>query len=210
MTKIKICGITTINEVKFLNSMDIQYLGFVFTKSKREISIERFNTLNKEITSNVKKVAVFRNNTIEKVLEVLKLCEIDIVQLHGDEGLEFIKGIRESEFKGEIWKAISDFKNLNYNIIEASDKILIDSSNPGEGKVFEWNRAENIELSKPMLLAGGINCENVQLGIDKFKPYAIDLSSGVESISKDGVREKDYNKISELIRKVREYDEGEI
>lgn len=206
MTRIKICGITTIKEIEFLNRIDIDYLGFVFAESKRKISMNRFNLLDKYITSDVKRVGVFRNNSIDKVLKVIENCNLDIVQLHGDETMDFICKIKKRGFTGEIWKAISDFKTLNRDVLTVVDKVLMDGVNPGEGKCFEWSSAENIKWKKPVFLAGGINLDNVQLGIKRFAPYGIDLSSSVEGINDDGKREKDREKVINLVRKVREYD----
>ena len=202
--KIKICGITSLKEIEFLNKCDIDYIGFVFAKSKRKISIEEAEILTKNTDTNIKTVGVFRNNTLDYVLEVLGKVKLDVVQLHGNENIEYIEKIREKN-NIEIWKAASGNKVLeitelmNYPV----DKILLDGSQPGSGKSFSWENLSKINITKPFFLAGGIDSDNVEEAIKITNPYGIDVSSKVESIDTDGIRQKDVQKIKKLIKKVR-------
>lgn len=208
--KIKICGITSVKEIEFLNKLKPEYIGFVFTESKRFVNKEQGKLLYDLVDKNMKVVGVFRNNSCQYIKEILDLIPLDVVQLHGDENEEFINKVREI-FKGEIWKAISlksedDTINLNkYKI----DSFLFDGSNPGEGKVFPWKYMDKFSLDKNFFLAGGINEDNVLKAIEEVKPYGIDVSSGVESMI-DGKRIKDELKVERLINKVRERHVGKI
>ncbi|MBD7913237.1 MULTISPECIES: phosphoribosylanthranilate isomerase [Clostridium] len=202
--KIKICGITSEKEIEFLNDLQPDYIGFVFAKSKRIVSKEKSKLLYDKLDKKIKAVGVFRNNEIEYVKDILKLVPLNVVQLHGDEDEDFLSKLRE-DFKGEIWKGVcindeNDIKDINK--IEV-DSLVLDGSNPGEGKIFPWKYMDNKLLEKKLFLAGGINEDNVLAAIEEINPYGIDLSSGVESII-DGKRIKDEIKVKRLIDKVRE------
>lgn len=208
--KIKICGITSVKEIEFLNKLKPDYIGFVFAESKRLVNKEQGKTLYELVDKNIKVVGVFRNNSYHYIKEILDFIPLDVVQLHGDENEEFINKVREI-FKGEIWKAISlksEENEINLNKYKI-DSFLFDGSNPGEGKIFPWKYLDKVSCDKKFFLAGGINEENVLKAIEEVKPYGIDLSSGVESII-DGKRIKDELKVKRLINKVRERYEGKI
>lgn len=207
MVKVKICGITTQREVSFLNELSPEYIGFVFAKSKRQISVEKGIQLSNNTSEYIKKVAVFRNNNIEEIKNIIENVSIDVIQLHGNENEKFIDNVRKLSDRVEIWKAISAEKSID-NINLKCNKVLLDAINPGEGKRFEWTNFNREIINKPFFLAGGINDENVNLGINIFKPFGVDVSTGVESINEYGIREKNYIKTKKLIEKVRNYNEG--
>lgn len=205
---VKICGITNINEVKTLNELKPEYMGLVFTDSKRKVSIKKANLLLSNLNKDIKSVGVFRNNSIAYILEVVENTPIDIIQLHGHEDNYFIEELKKKT-SCEIWKAVGIaskedlIKALNYKV----DTLLLDGSNPGSGKIFPWECLEGISINKRIFLAGGINENNVLEAIEKVKPHGIDTSSGVEVINENGVRSKSKEKIKILINKVRENNE---
>ena len=205
---VKICGITNINEVKALNELKPEYMGLVFTDSKRKVSIKKANLLLSNLNKDIKSVGVFRNNSIAYILEVVENTPIDIIQLHGHEDNYFIEELKKKTSR-EIWKAVGIaskedlIKALNYKV----DTLLLDGSNPGSGKIFPWECLEGISINKRIFLAGGINENNVLEAIEKVKPHGIDTSSGVEVINENGVRSKSKEKIKILINKVRENNE---
>jgi phosphoribosylanthranilate isomerase len=208
--KIKICGITSEREVKFLNHIKPDYIGLVFTESKRILSKEQGKLLYDLIDRKIKVVGVFRNNSLNYVRDILDLIPLDVVQFHGNEEEELIDKLRK-EFKGEIWRGISikskdDIKNVNTMKV---DSLILDGSSPGGGRTFPWKYMDDSYVKKKFFLAGGINEENVLKAIEEVKPYGIDVSSGVESII-DGKRMKDEFKVQRLINKVRERYEGKI
>ena len=97
-------------------------------------------------------------------------------------------------------------KAMNYRV----DALVLDSSMPGSGELFDWNLLQDINISNKIILAGGLNEDNVLEGISKVKPYGIDISSGVEKVDKDGIRKKDRDKVELFIRKVRDRYEREV
>lgn len=201
---IKICGITKLSEIEDLNELRPDYIGFVFAKSKRQIDGKTAYRLKENLDKDIKTVGVFLNNTEEDILNVLKEVELDVIQLHGDEDNNFINSLKK-KVKCDIWKAVSistkeDMdKAMSYNV----DTLLLDGCNPGSGIAFDWKTLKDINVNKRIFLAGGINEENVLEGIREVKPDGIDTSSGVEIIDELG-RRKDREKMTRLIRKVRE------
>lgn len=204
---IKICGITKSQEIQDINEVKPDYIGFVFAESKRKVNAIEAKELSSILNKNIKIVGVFRNNTEEEILNVLKEVPLDAVQLHGDEDNEFISNLRKKT-NVDVWKGVSvksknDMeKALNYEV----DTLILDGSTPGSGKVFDWSNLSDIKLNKRIFLAGGINEKNVLDGIKAVNPDGIDTSSGVEIIDDRG-RRKDKEKMKILIRKVRENNE---
>lgn len=204
---IKICGITSKEEIQSINEVKPDYIGFVFAESKRKVSVDEAKELSNALNKGIKIVGVFRNNSEEEILNILSKVPLDVIQLHGDEDNEFINSLREKS-KVEIWKAITvSSKNdmekaLKYEV----DTLVLDGSTPGSGNVFNWDNLKDININKRIFLAGGINENNVLEAINKVKPDGIDTSSGVEIIDEKG-RRKDKEKMKRLIRKVRENNE---
>ncbi len=186
MAKIKICGLKRLEDIEYVNITKPDYIGFVFAKSKRQIDIETAISLKERLNDDIKAVGVFVNEKIDKILEIENLNIIDVIQLHGDENDEYIKELR-SKTKLEIIKAYRDSKYADYS--------LFDNINPGSGETFDW---KIINSKKKYFLAGGINSSNIKEAL-KLNPYAIDVSSSVET---NGV--KDFNKIEEIVRIVRD------
>ena len=202
---IKICGITTLEEIDYINELKPDYTGFVFAESKRKVNIENGKELLKALDKDIKSVGVFRNNTKEYIIEVIENIPLDIIQLHGDEDNDFINYLKDKT-NCEIWKAVG-IKNKE-DLIKAKDfnveTLLLDGSNPGSGELFPWEYLKEIDVNKKFFIAGGINEENVLEAMENVNPYGVDTSSGVETIE-NGIRKKDKEKIKRLIKKVRDY-----
>ena len=202
--KIKICGITNLEEIEYLNILKPDYIGLVFADSKRKVNIDKAITLVDKLDKNIKKVAVFRNNNYAQVEEVLKFVPVDIVQLHGEESKEFVNKIRKN-FNLEIWRGT----NLDSNINELSygvDKLILDSIEPGSGVAFNWTNIKEVDFKGDIFLAGGINLNNIDIALKVEGINGVDVSSGVEVIE-NGIRKKSYYKMQNIIKKVRGYNE---
>lgn len=208
---VKICGITEIEEIEELNKLKPDYVGFVFAESKRKVNKEYAKIMISKLNKDIKSVGVFRNNKFNEILSILKEIRLDVIQLHGDEDEDFIYKLKEKT-NCEIWKAFSvrSYKDLLIVNKYPVDTILLDGSEPGSGEVFPWEILKKSSISKNVLLAGGINEDNITEAINKIRPYGIDVSSGVESINRNGQRLKDKIKMEKLIKKVRESNEGKI
>lgn len=213
---IKICGITSVEEVEYINKLKPEYIGLVFTKSKRQICKEQGIVLSKVLCEEVKIVGVFKDNSLNEIKEIIQCVKLDVIQLHGNESDDFIESVKliieekygenqreEVKERIEVWKGISikskdDFKILNSLKV---DRFILDGLKPGSGEVFDWELIKDINTE--FFLAGGISLNNINEIIKYIKPYGIDVSSGVETIDTLGNRKKDYYKIKELIERVR-------
>lgn len=201
MTKIKICGLSRPIDIDMVNDAQPDHIGFVFAKSKRQVSEEKAYELKQRLHSRIPAVGVFVNEDAEKIIGICQAGIIDIVQLHGDEDEAYLLELKR-RISNPIIMAIR--VRTVEDIIKAdsmpSDYLLLDAYQEdeygGSGITFDWSIIKG--LTKPFFLAGGINGGNVARAIALTKPYGIDVSSGVET---DGY--KDKNKITELIEKVR-------
>lgn len=197
MTKIKICGLTRIVDIEAVNEAKPDYIGFVFAKSKRQVNKQQASLLKGLLSPDIKAVGVFVNSPIEFVEELLKENIIDIAQLHGNEDDNYIDDLRRRTDK-EIIKAVRiNSKNdlLHGNTLKAN-YLLLDNGG-GTGQSFDWMLIDQ-PIKMPFFLAGGIDIDNIAKAIKDINPYAIDLSSGVET---DGM--KDKQKIMEIVRRIR-------
>lgn len=206
MSKIKICGLKCIKDIEIVNKFRPDYVGFVFTPSKRQITLENAKQLKLLLHPSIKTVGVFVNESIEKILQYERQGIIDIVQLHGDECQVYIKRLKKASCLSII-KAfrVKDAENLKRQLafIEDSllDGVLLDAYSQvgygGSGESFDWDLLDQIQ--RPYFLAGGIGIDNIKEAL-AHKPYAIDISSKIET---DGF--KDEGKIKDLISTIRKY-----
>ena len=206
MTRIKICGLKRPEDVEYVNQYLPDYAGFVFAGSKRKVTDEQAEELGRKLDERITPVGVFVNEPAEHIVSLVKKGIIRVVQLHGDEDETYILKLRELLKEAEIIKAVR-VQNRE-QILEAAklpcDYLLLDTwqkdAYGGCGKQFDKSLIPS-ELTVPYFLAGGLSAENIQENIKTCHPYAVDVSSAVET---DG--NKDRKKIQEFIERVREYE----
>lgn len=191
--KVKFCGLFREEDIKYVNELKPDYIGFVFANSRRQVTKDKAMYLRKGLNKNIKVVGVFVNADRENIIALLNNEVIDIAQLHGNEKEEDIKFIKENSGK-EIIKAIKVTCHRDIEAWKESsvDYLLLDSGQ-GTGKTFDWKNIKAI--NRPFFLAGGLSIENIGEAIEKVYPMAIDISSGIES---NGV--KDYIKMKKVMR----------
>ena len=195
MVKIKICGLKRLEDIEIVNRYKPDYIGFVFADSKRKISHDLAGKLKENLDSNIIPVGVFVNSSEEEILKLYDEGIIEVVQLHGNESEEFILNLKEkTNHKIKVINAIEMYDGIDLSEYDNSeaDYLLFDSGK-GSGKTFDWNLIRK-DLKKDFFLAGGLSSSNVCLAIKEFNPYAVDLSSSLET---DGF--KDENKIKEIM-----------
>ena len=195
MVKIKICGIKRLEDIEIVNRYKPDYIGFVFADSKRKVSHDLAKELMNNLDSDIIPVGVFVDSPQDEILKLFDEGIIEIAQLHGSESEQYILDLKKRT-NGElkIINAIEmtqEIDLLKYND-SSSDYLLLDSGK-GSGKTFDWSLIRK-DIKKEFFLAGGLNSENVAPAINEFNPYAIDLSSSLET---DGF--KDENKIKEIM-----------
>ena len=182
MAKIKICGLKRLEDIEIVNKYKPDYIGFVFAESKRKVSYGLAKQMRQNLDSSIQSVGVFVDADIDEILESYDLGIIDIAQLHGNESEEYIEKLKQkSNYQLKIINAIemdSEKDLLEYDN-SAADYLLLDSGK-GSGKTFDW-RLIRKDLKKEFFLAGGLNSQNISQAIQEFNPYAVDLSSSVET-----------------------------
>ena len=199
MVKIKICGIRRLEDIEIVNRYGPDYIGFVFAQSKRKVSHGLAKKLKDNLSSDIISVGVFVDAEPEEILSLFEDEVIDVAQLHGLESEEYIMQLKEKTDNGlKIIKAIeiSEDTDLSVYDLSAADYLLLDSGK-GSGKTFDWRLIKK-DLKKEFFLAGGLDSSNISLAISEFNPYAVDLSSSLET---NGF--KDENKIKEIMEVVK-------
>ena len=192
MTKVKICGLSTKEAVKTAVSAGADYIGFVFAPSKRQVTVEQATELAKFIPSHIQKVGVFISPSRAELLEAVDKVGLDFVQVHG----QVVDKLFENLPCGSIQAVQVDGNGHVPN--SQADYLLFDAPVAGSGQTFDWGQLDTTELAQPFFIAGGLNEDNVARAIQHFSPFAVDVSSGVET---DG--QKDHEKIRRFIERVK-------
>ena len=198
MTKIKLCGLKRPQDIQAANELLPAYIGFVFApKSRRYVHPDRAEELRRMLNPGIIPVGVFVNETPETVAALLDRGIIDIAQLHGKEDAAYIRRLRQLTKKPLI-QAFRVDTPADVAAAQASpaDYVLLDSGAGGTGTSFDWSLLQNIQ--RPYFLAGGLTPENVGGAVATLHPYAVDVSSGIET---DGAKDKE--KMTQFVRAVR-------
>ena len=202
MVRVKICGITNQKDAFAALDAGADALGFVFYNgSPRNIAREDAARIIEQLPPFIQTVGLFVNESIETINNIADLCGLDVIQLHGDETPQFCNSINRRVIKALRIKDISSLEPLeSFNVAG----MLLDAWSPSEqggtGRTFNWDIAEIASQKKQIILAGGLSPDNVTEAIRKVRPYAVDVSSGVES--SPGV--KNHMLLRDFIRKAKE------
>ena len=197
MTKIKLCGLFRPCDIETANRLMPEFIGFVFApRSRRYVSPETAAGLKEKLDGSINAVGVFVDERAENISALLENSTIDMAQLHGGEDEEYIDRLRKLTDK-PIIKAFAVRTDIDIEKANkcGADYVLLDSG-AGTGTVFDWRLIENIE--RPFFLAGGLDPDNVCEAIKALNPYAVDVSSGIET---DCL--KDKNKMAAFVAAVR-------
>lgn len=194
-TKIKICGLKRQEDITYVNEAKPDYCGFIieFPKSSRNVTGDQVRILIAELDKNIIPVGVFVNAAPERVEELLLDGTIRIAQLHGQEDDDYIRRIQKNT-GSQVIKAFSvkAAQDIELALKSPANYILLDQGGGGTGQTFDWSLIP--EIKRPFFLAGGLGVDNLEQAVDTIRPYAVDLSSSVET---DGV--KDRSKILEAV-----------
>ena len=197
-TKIKICGLKRPEDIAYVNEAKPDYCGFIieFPKSSRNVTGNQVRILIAKLDKNIIPVGVFVNAAPERVEELLLDGTIRIAQLHGQEDDDYIRRIQKNT-GSQVIKAFSvkTAQDIELALKSPADYILLDQGGGGTGQTFDWSLIP--EIKRPFFLAGGLGPDNLEQAVDMIRPYAVDLSSSVET---DGV--KDRSKILEAVNLV--------
>ena len=190
--KLKVCGLTKINQIQELISLNTYFLGFIFYEKSPRFVLNHLSLKEIAEINHQGKVGVFVNETIERITEISEKAKLNFIQLHGDEDEEFVKKLRLRLSKNiKIIKVIrignQSFDELQKTINQQPSTVnylLFDTDSKafgGTGKTFDWQILNEIEISKPYFLSGGISLENIhQLSTINHQPIALDINSKFE------------------------------
>jgi len=215
LSLIKICGLRREIDIEYANELRPDFIGFVFAESARMVSKSHALILKSRLDPSIKSVGVFVNADLYEILDICQRGIIDMIQLHGDENRDYIlklrtltshpiiksfhieasvqqSGITRYAAESEDCKARSGSHEADFLLFDTFHNRL----RGGSGLSFDWSLIGDVD--KPFFLAGGLNIDNITEAINIIKPYAVDVSSGVET---DGY--KDFHKMSLLVNKVR-------
>lgn len=197
MTKIKLCGMRRVIDIQTANTLKVEFIGFVFwPKSKRMVTPVEAAELKSILSPDIAAVGVFVDEKAKTVAELLNRGTIDIAQLHGSEDEAYIRHLRTLTRKPLIQAfRIREQKDLEAAALSCAESVLLDAGK-GDGITFDWTLLR--DFSRPYFLAGGLTPENVSAAIDQLHPYAVDISSGIET---NGI--KDAEKMTAFVKAVR-------
>ncbi len=216
-TRLKFCGMTRLADIQAANELKPEYIGFVFwEKSKRNVTRQQAKELKANLDPDIKAVGVFVDEEPETVAALLQDGIIDIAQLHGNEDEEYCARLRRLIAEIDTHEGMGTGGIGTPGIIKAfvikspedierakkctADYLLLDSGK-GTGQTFNWELIKEAEFDKPFFLAGGLEPENVAAAIEALHPYAVDVSSGIET---EGC--KDPEKMRLFAKQVRNID----
>ena len=197
MTRIKLCGLSRLQDIETANTLLPEYVGFVFApKSRRYVTRQHAAELKKHLAPGIRAVGVFVDEPPENVAKIVKRGIIDLVQLHGSEDEAYLRRLREltaapliQAFRIRSWKDLAAAER------STADCVLLDAG-AGDGKVFDWSLLENFR--RQYFLAGGLDPENAGPAVRTLHPFTVDVSSGIET---GGV--KDPEKMKAFVSAVR-------
>jgi phosphoribosylanthranilate isomerase len=215
--KLKVCGLTKLEQINELISLKIDFLGFIFYEKSPRFVLNHLNLEEIKSIDHKGKVGVFVNETISKIIKISEKANLNFIQLHGDENFNFISELRDKldEKVGiikvfRIGNSVEDLKTKINHLKLNTDFFLFDTDSKsfgGTGTSFDWNLLNDLKNFKPFFLSGGISLENVE-NINKLnqKPFAIDINSKFEIEPGN----KDMKKIKNLLELLNESPKGTI
>jgi phosphoribosylanthranilate isomerase len=201
--RVKICGITNSQDALLAGKLGVDALGFIFADSPRNIIPEKVKGIIHDLPPFIKTVGVFVNEEPVKIKKIQEECGLGLIQLHGNESPEQCRDLMPHSIKAFRIKDEKDIKNIDKykGTVRA---ILLDTYQKGKaggtGKTFDWALAIKAkETGIPVILAGGLSPENIQEAITTVKPYAVDISSGIE----ERPGKKNSNLMNALFERIR-------
>lgn len=180
MTFVKICGTTNEEDALLAVAMGADAIGFTFAPSPRQVAVQVVRDILRRLPPEVLSVGVFRDEAPERVVEIVHAAGLRAAQLHGRETPAQTQWVR-----ARVPVVIKGFCAGDRAVAQAgdfgADITLVDSANPGSGKVFDWALAEDVPAGQRLVLAGGLNPGNVAAAIARVHPFGVDVVSGVEA-----------------------------
>src|SRR5687768_16691329 len=190
---VKICGITNEDDGLLAVALGADAVGFVFAPSPRQLQPVRARDIVRRLPSEVLTVGVFRDESRQRVADIVNQVGLKCAQLHGHESAADTRWVRE-RVPFVIKAFVAGDPRLDYFDDYDADVALIDSQTPGSGRVFDWSLAEGAPQHRRVILAGGLTPDNVQAAVRRARPWGVDVSTGVERSpgSKDPIKLREF------------------
>ncbi len=211
--RVKMCGTTNLEDALAAVEAGVDALGFIFyTKSPRNINPELARIIIEQLPPFVDTVGVFVDRDQKEVEEIIRFCGLGYAQLHGQESPKYCERLARFAAPCQVIKALLVGGDLQADDItpynEHAKGFLLDTYQKGvkggTGQRFDWSLIQELKLQRDVILAGGLDPENVQAALAAVRPYAVDVNSGVET----SPGQKDHNLIRRFIRQVRAWEQG--
>ena len=177
---VKICGITNEDDALLAVALGADAIGFVFAPSVRQIAVQKVYDITRRLPPEILTVGVFRDEHPLRVIELVQASGVRAAQLHGHESPADVAAVAlhvRTVIKGVPAGSIDATRADEFG----TPMILVDAPNPGSGHVFDWTLAGEVPEGLQVILAGGLNPDNVASGITAVRPWGVDVSSGIES-----------------------------
>jgi phosphoribosylanthranilate isomerase len=201
--RVKICGLTRVEDALAAVELGADALGFVFAPSPRRVSPEQARAIIRELPPLVQTVGVFVDEDPERVEYTARYCDLDLLQFHGGESPAYCRGFGRRAIKALRLRSRRELPGVS-EYAGAAGALLLDTLVPGQqggtGRTFDWDLALEAARYGRIIVAGGLNPENVAAAISAAKPYGVDASSGLER--EPGI--KDHGKMARFIERARE------
>lgn len=195
---VKICGITNEDDALLAVAMGADAVGFVFAPSPRQVSPQAVYDITRRLPPEILTVGVFRDDLPDRVFDIVSRSGVKAVQLHGRETARHVAEL--SENVRWIFKAVTAGSPEAARADQyGTDLVLVDASEPGSGKVFDWSLIDDVPAGLRLILAGGLDPDNVASAIEVVRPWGVDVSTGVES----SPGRKDPVKVRQFIARAR-------
>ncbi len=177
---VKICGITNEDDALFAVAMGADAVGFIFAPSPRQVAAQQVYDITRRLPPEVLTVGVFRDEHPSRVIEIANRAGVKAVQLSGRETPE-----QSAEIAGSIRWVIKAFGSDSPHLAKAdryaTDLVMVDAPNPGSGKLWDWSLTDQVPDTVRLILAGGLDPDNVAAAIEAVEPWGVDVATGVES-----------------------------
>jgi len=203
MTKIKICGITNLNDALRCAEAGADALGFVFAPSPRQVAPQVAAKICERIPDSISKAGVFVNENPSTLLKTARVCQLDYAQLHGLEDQEYFQQLNfpfVKVFQVKNKAILSEIERFQLKLFMLD--VFVNGNSGGSGKSFDWEIAVQAKRFGQFILSGGLTPENVGSALQRVRPYGVDVSSGVEKFP----GRKDLDKVEKFIQEVKRWD----
>ena len=176
---VKICGITNEDDALFAVAMGADAVGFVFAPSPRQIAPQQVYNITRRLPPEILTVGVFRDELPSRVIETVNRAGVKAAQLHGHESPAMVAEVSE-QIRWVIKAVVAGSPDARRTKDFGTDLILVDAPSPGSGELFDWSLLGEVAEGPRLILAGGLDPDNVATAVQKVRPWGVDVSTGVE------------------------------